>query len=61
MRQHLSLRDASTHLADIQESIENIYRFIGDMDFEAYKEDRKTRSAVERELQIISEAEKAMS
>ena len=26
------------------------------MDFEAYKEDRKTKSAVERELQIISEA-----
>ena len=26
------------------------------MDFEAQKEDRKTKSAVERELQIISEA-----
>jgi uncharacterized protein with HEPN domain len=52
----LPFRDAYTHFADIQESIENIYGFLGDIDFAAYEKDRKTKSAVERQLQIITEA-----
>jgi uncharacterized protein with HEPN domain len=43
-------------LTDIRESIENIDGFLREMDFDAYHADLKTRSAVERQLQIISEA-----
>jgi uncharacterized protein with HEPN domain len=52
----LHFRDAYTHLSDIAESVNNIDGFLGDMDFEMYQNDRKTKSAVERELQIITEA-----
>jgi uncharacterized protein with HEPN domain len=38
------------------ESIDHIDSFVAGMDFQAYQRDRKTRSAVERELQIITEA-----
>jgi hypothetical protein len=38
-------------LIDIRESIENIYGFLEEMDFDAYHTDLKTRSAVERQLQ----------
>jgi hypothetical protein len=41
---------------DIRESIENIDGFLKEMDFDAYRADLKTRSAEERQLQIISEA-----
>jgi uncharacterized protein with HEPN domain len=56
MRPFLPFRNAQTHLADILQSIDHIHEFLGGLDFEGYKEDRKTRSAVERELQIITEA-----
>jgi uncharacterized protein with HEPN domain len=49
-------RNARTHLEDILQSTEHIDEFLLGIDFEGYKEDRKTRSAVERELQIITEA-----
>ena len=49
-------RNAQTHLQDILESIDLIHEFLADMDFEAYKEDAKTRSAVERQMQIMTEA-----
>ena len=49
-------RDARAHLRDILESIEHISSYLVDVDLEAYLADRKTRSAVERELQIITEA-----
>ncbi len=52
----MPFRDAQSHLRDILESINNIELFVGDMNFDAYRDDRKTRSAVERELQIITEA-----
>jgi uncharacterized protein with HEPN domain len=52
----LPFREARAHLIDIRESIENIDGFLKEMDFEAYHADLKTRSAVERQLQIISEA-----
>jgi uncharacterized protein with HEPN domain len=38
------------------ESIDNIASFVMDMDLEAYRNDLKTKSAVERQLQIIAEA-----
>jgi uncharacterized protein with HEPN domain len=52
----LPFREARAHLTDIRESIENIDGFLKEMDFDAYRADLKTRSAVERQLQIISEA-----
>jgi uncharacterized protein with HEPN domain len=49
-------RNAQTHLEDILQSIDHIDEFLAGIDFEEYRQDRKTRSAVERELQIITEA-----
>jgi uncharacterized protein with HEPN domain len=49
-------RNAQTHFEDILQSIDHIAEFLAGIDFEGYREDRKTRSAVERELQIITEA-----
>ena len=52
----MPFRDAEQHLRDILESINNIDTFLGDMDFEVYRGDLKTKSAVERQMQIITEA-----
>ena len=52
----MPFRDVQSHLRDILESINNIELFVGNMEFDAYRDDRKTKSAVERELQIITEA-----
>jgi uncharacterized protein with HEPN domain len=52
----LPFRDPSLSLRDILEAIEMIERFTLDMDFEAFREDPKTVAAVERKLQLISEA-----
>jgi uncharacterized protein with HEPN domain len=52
----LPFRDARTHFEDILRSITAIEAFLKDFDFEAYLNDLKTRSAVERQLQIITEA-----
>ncbi len=46
-----------TWLLDIQQSIDEIFLFIGDSrDFIVYKADLKTKKAVERNLEIIGEA-----
>jgi uncharacterized protein with HEPN domain len=46
-----------TWLLDIQQSIEEIFEFLGDhRDFFAYQKDLKTKKAVERNLEIIGEA-----
>jgi len=46
-----------TWLLDIQQSIEEIFEFLGDRkDFIAYQKDLKTKKAVERNLEIIGEA-----
>jgi uncharacterized protein with HEPN domain len=46
-----------TWLLDIQQSIEEIFEFLGDhRDFFAYQQDLKTKKAVERNLEIIGEA-----
>jgi uncharacterized protein with HEPN domain len=46
-----------TWLIDIQQSIEEIFDFLGDQrDFFAYQKDLKTKKAVERNIEIIGEA-----
>ena len=49
-------RDRCHLLLDIVSSIDYIRSFTDGITFDHYLEDRKTRSAVERELPIISEA-----
>ena len=52
----MPFRDAENHLRDILESIEHIEMFLDGVDFESYKADIRTKSAVERQVQIITEA-----
>ena len=52
----MPFRDDATHLRDILEAIDHIDSFVKDMDLDAYKADLKTKSAVERQMQIITEA-----
>jgi uncharacterized protein with HEPN domain len=52
----LPFKNAEQHLRDILESINNIDTFLGDMDFDVYRGDLRTKSAVERQMQIITEA-----
>jgi uncharacterized protein with HEPN domain len=51
-------REIKTWLFDITNSIEEIEQFLpkGQQLFEAYKNDLKTKRAVERNLEIIGEA-----
>jgi uncharacterized protein with HEPN domain len=42
------------------EGLDHIESFLGDVDLEAYKADIKTKSAVERQMQIITEAAKRL-
>jgi uncharacterized protein with HEPN domain len=44
------------HLRDILKAAALIDLFVAGMDFDAYTSDLKTRAAVERELQIVTEA-----
>ncbi len=52
----MPFRDPGRHLRDVLENIEQINQFIGDMDFAAYQQDEKTKAAVERKMQILTEA-----
>ncbi len=54
------MRDVSLYLKDIMQAIEAIEEFIKDMDFEQFREDDKTSSAVIRKLEIIGEATKSV-
>jgi uncharacterized protein with HEPN domain len=56
----LPFRDSETHLRDILESIELIESFLAKMAFDDYQTDLKTKSAVERQMQIITEAAKRL-
>lgn len=49
-------RDARSHLLDIVTACENALAHVGDMAEAGYVADRKTRSAVERELEVGAEA-----
>ena len=55
-RLSLPFRDNPQSLRDTRESIDNISLFLGPISLDAYRKDRKTQAAVERELQIITEA-----
>ncbi len=46
------------YLKDINKAIDSINNFIGGMDFEQFKNDDKTSSAVIRKFEIIGEATK---
>jgi uncharacterized protein with HEPN domain len=48
--------DPQRHLHDILEAIEKIGEFVDNMDFAAYQADEKTKAAVERKIQILTEA-----
>ena len=52
----MPFRDARIHFQDILDSISLIDLFLGDSEFDVYENDLKTKSAVERQLQIITEA-----
>ena len=47
---------AEQHFKDMPEAISLIEQFLGNMDLTAYKADIKTQAAVERELQLVTEA-----
>ena len=52
----MPFKDPGRHLGDILESIDRISEFIGDMNFAAYQQDDKTKAAVERKMQVLTEA-----
>ena len=52
----LPFRDLRTQWLDIQESIRLTESFLAGHDFEKYRSDPLVKSAVERQMQIISEA-----
>lgn len=52
----MPFKDEDNSLRDIADAIGMIELFTADMDFEAFREDLRTVAAVERKLQIISEA-----
>lgn len=52
----MSKRDTSLYVKDILNCIEAIEDFVGDMDFESFRRDDKTSSAVIRKFEIIGEA-----
>ena len=56
----MPFRDNAAHLRDILEAIDHVEGFLTGMDFSAYKMDLKTKSAVERQMQIITEAAKRL-
>ena len=54
----MSKRDIKLYVRDILEAIKAIEKFVEGMDFENFKEDDKTSSAVIRKFEIIGEATK---
>lgn len=52
------MRDSKLYLKDILEDMDSIELFVEGMDFEEFKEDDKTSSAVIRKFEIIGEATK---
>lgn len=56
----MSFRDDPARLGDILAAVGLIEGFVAGMDFDAYRNDEKTKSAVERQLLTLSEAAKAL-
>jgi uncharacterized protein with HEPN domain len=56
VRLSLPFSDPERLLKDILESIDRIGQFIEGMDFAGYERDEKTKAAVERKIQILTEA-----
>ena len=52
------MRNIQLYIQDINDSIESIQSFVGDITFEQFKNDDKTSSAVVRKFEIIGEAAK---
>jgi uncharacterized protein with HEPN domain len=52
----LSFSGDTTHLRDILDAIDHIESFLDGATFESYQTDLKTKSAVERQPQIMTEA-----
>ncbi len=52
----MPFKEPEVHLRDILESIQRIEEFVGRMDLAAYRTDEKTKAAVERKIQILTEA-----
>jgi uncharacterized protein with HEPN domain len=52
----MPFRDPQRHPEDVLDAIEKIEGFIGDIDLTAYRTDEKTKSAVERKIQVLTEA-----
>ena len=52
----MPISDPQRHLQDVLDAIDRIGEFVGDLDFSAYRADEKTKAAVERKIQIITEA-----
>ena len=48
--------DPRRHFQDVLTAIEKIEEFVGTIEFEDYAADDKTKAAVERKLQILTEA-----
>jgi len=57
----MSKRDIKLYVRDILEAIKAIEKFVEGTDFENFKEDDKTSSAVIRKFEIIGEATKNIS
>ncbi len=54
------MRDTKLYLKDILSAMDSIEIFVDNMDFEEFKEDDKTSSAVIRKFEIIGEATKKL-
>ena len=52
------MRESKIYLLDILNAMISIESFVDEMDFDQFKEDDKTTSAVIRKLEIIGEAAK---
>ena len=57
----MSKRDERLFVYDIRDSVDAILSYVNGMSFDEFENDRKTYSAVIRELEIIGEATKHLS
>jgi uncharacterized protein with HEPN domain len=53
-------KNPAQRLSDIMDNVDAIHAFTADLDFQAFRTDRKTVYAVVRALEIISEASRRL-